>query len=236
MKIIPAIDLRNGNCVRLRQGNYALEQVYSSDPVALALQWQAAGAKALQLIDLDGARTGTVQNVQVITAIAAQLTIPIQVGGGIQSVETIEQLLSMGVSKVIIGTLALEDEQRLQQCITTYGDKIIVSLDSKDGQLLKRGWLKDSGKQLLATAQRLEQVGVQSFIYTDILKDGTLTQPNYVGISELRAAVSVPITIAGGVSSVTDIKRLSAVGVAGVIVGRALLEGRLTIEEANNVG
>lgn len=235
MLIIPAIDLRDGKYVRLKQGNYALETIYGSDPVAIAQNWQAAGAKALHVVDLDGAKTGQLVNLEAIAKIITVLNIPVQVGGGVQSVTELEQLFSLGASKVIIGTLALEDEEQLVKLLSKYGEKIIVSLDSKNGQLAKRGWSEDSGQDLLDTAIKLEKLGVKSFIYTDVLKDGTLSQPNYAGIKSLLSVLSVPLTIAGGVSCLADIRKLVALKVAGVIIGKALLEGRINIKEANNV-
>lgn len=235
MLIIPAIDLRDGKYVRLKQGNYALETIYGLDPVEIAKNWQAAGAKALHVVDLDGAKTGQLVNLKAIEKIITALNIPVQVGGGVQSVAELEQLLSLGASKVIIGTLALEDEEQLRELLANYGEKIIVSLDSKNGQLAKRGWLENSGQDLLETAIKLENLGVESFIYTDILKDGTLSQPNYEGIKNLLSVLSVSLTIAGGVSCLKDIKKLADLKVAGVIIGKALLEGRINIKEANDV-
>lgn len=235
MLIIPAIDLRDGKYVRLKQGNYALETIYGSDPVAIAKNWQTAGAKALHVVDLDGAKTGQLANLEAIKKIITALNIPVQVGGGVQSVTELKQLLSLGVSKVIIGTLALEDEEQLVKLLASYGEKIIVSLDSKNGQLAKRGWLENSGQELLETAVKLEKLGVKSFIYTDVLKDGTLSQPNYEGIKSLLSILSVPLTIAGGVSCLADIRKLAALKAAGVIIGKALLEGRINLKEANNV-
>ena len=235
MLIIPAIDLRDGKYVRLKQGNYALETIYGSDPVEISKKWQAAGAKALHVVDLDGAKTGQLVNLKAIEKIITALNIPVQVGGGVQSVAELEQLLSLGASKVIIGTLALEDEGQLRELLTSYGEKIIVSLDSKNGQLAKRGWLENSGQDLLETAIKLEKLGVKSFIYTDVLKDGTLSQPNYEGIKSLLSVLSVPLTIAGGVSCLADLRKLASLKVAGVIIGKALLEGRINIKEANNV-
>lgn len=235
MLIIPAIDLRDGKYVRLKQGNYALETIYGSDPAAIAKKWQTAGAKALHVVDLDGAKTGQLVNLKAIKKIITALNIPVQVGGGVQSVIELEQLLSLGASKVIIGTLALEDEEQLVKLLANYSEKIIVSLDSKNGQLAKRGWLENSGQDLMQTAQKLEKLGVKSFIYTDVLKDGTLSQPNYEGIKSLLSVLSVPLTIAGGVSCLADIRKLAALKVAGVIIGKALLEGRINLKEANNV-
>lgn len=235
MIIIPAIDIRNGKCVRLRQGNYSDETIYGEDPVVMAQKWQAEGAQALHIVDLDGARNGQLTNFEIVEKITQIANVPVQVGGGIQSEETIKKLLSIGVSKVIIGTLALEDEVLLKELLSPYADQIIVSLDSKNGVLAKRGWLEATDNSLIATAQKLEKLGVKTFIYTDVLKDGTLNQPNYEGIQELLNAVEVPLIVAGGISSILDIGQLKLMKVAGVIVGKALYEGRINIKEANNV-
>lgn len=234
MLIIPAIDIRNGKCVRLRQGNYAEETIYGDDLVVMAQKWQAEGARALHIVDLDGAKSGQLTNLAVIEKITQIAKVPVQVGGGVQSAEAIQKLLSIGVSKVIIGTLALEDETLLKELLSPYADQIIVSLDSKNGVLTKRGWVEATNNNLITTAQNLEKLGVKSFIYTDVLKDGTLTQPNYEGIQELLNAVGASLIVAGGISSVADIKQLKLMKVSGVIIGKALYEGKINIKEANN--
>jgi phosphoribosylformimino-5-aminoimidazole carboxamide ribotide isomerase len=235
MIIIPAIDIRNGKCVRLTQGNYSNEIIYGDDPVDMALKWQTEGARALHIVDLDGARSGQLTNFKIIEKITRIVKVPVQIGGGIQSAEAIQKLLSIGVSKVIIGTLALGDEVLLKKLLSSYADQIIVSLDSKNGLLAKRGWLESTDNNLITTAQKLEKLGVKSFIYTDVLKDGTLTQPNYEGIQELLNAIDVPLIAAGGISSIADIEQLKGMKVAGVIIGKALYEVRINIKEANNV-
>ncbi len=235
MIIIPAIDIRDGKYVRLKQGNYALETIYGQDPVEIAKQWQTAGARALHIVDLDGAKTGQLVNLRVIKKIISNLNIPVQVGGGIQTASDIKQLISIGANKVIIGTLALDNEKQLKELLNIYAESIIVSLDSKNGQLAKRGWLKNSGKNVLKTALKLESLGVKSFIFTDILKDGTLSQPNYEGIKSLLSVLNTPLIVAGGISSITDIEKLKSLKVAGVIIGKAILEKKINIEEANSV-
>ncbi len=235
MLIIPAIDIRNGKCVRLKQGNFSEETVYSDDPTIMAQKWTLAGAKALHIVDLDGAKSGAVENFEAVQKIMVKVTVPVQVGGGIQTLKTIEQLLSIGVSKVIIGTLAIENEDLLKQILSLYAEEVIVSLDSKNGKLAKRGWQEETSEDLMKTAQRLEQLGVKKFIYTNVLKDGTLTQPDYEGISKLLEIVKAPLIVAGGVSSITDIKKLKTMNVAGVIIGKAIYEGRIDLQEANNV-
>ncbi len=235
MLVIPAIDIRAGNCVRLQQGDYALETIYGQDPVAMALRLQTAGARALHIVDLDGAKVGRSINLVIIKKIITAVTIPVQVGGGIQSLASVEKLLKIGDTKVIIGTVALENESLIKQMLDKYGDRIIVSLDSKNGKLAKRGWLENSDQDLLETAIQLEKWGVKTFIYTDVSRDGTLTQPNFEEVKKLQSLLSVPLIVAGGVSSKADVIALSVLKVAGVIIGKAVLEGKISIQEVNNV-
>ena len=235
MIIIPAIDIRNGKCVRLKQGNFAEETIYGEDPVSMAQKWESEGAKTLHIVDLDGAKSGQLANYDVIERIVSSVSIPIQVGGGIQSEEIAAKVLAAGVKRIIIGTLALEDESIVKRLVNQYSEQIIVSLDSKNGKLAKKGWLEDTSMDLLETAQMLERLGVQQFVYTNVLKDGTLTQPDYQGIGTLLKSVKTPPIVAGGVSSIADIKKLKKMGVEGVIVGKALYEGKVDLKEANNV-
>lgn len=235
MIIIPAIDIRNGKCVRLKQGNFADETIYGEDPVVMAQKWESEGAKMLHIVDLDGAKSGQLANYDVIKRIVSGVSIPIQVGGGIQSEEIAAKVLAVGVKRIIIGTLALENESTLKRLIYQYSEQIIVSLDSKNGKLAKKGWLEDTTMDLVETAQALERLGVKQFIYTNVLKDGTLTQPDYRGIGTLFKSVKTPLIVAGGISSVADIKKLKKMGVEAVIVGKALYEGKVDLKEANNV-
>jgi len=235
MLIIPAIDIRNGKCIRLRQGSFDQETIYADDPIAAARKWQLQGAKALHLVDLDGAKSGQLTNLSIIKKITEKINLPIQVGGGIQSEEIIKELLSVGVKKVIIGTLALEKEDILAKLLSNYRDQIIVSLDSRNGKLTKRGWLNETEIDLFGAARKLEKMGVKQFIYTDVTKDGTLDQPNFEVVESLLKVTNVSLTIAGGVSSVFDLKRLKALNISGVIIGKALYENKISLEEANNV-
>ena len=235
MIVIPAIDIRNGNCVRLRQGNFSDETVYSEDPVAVAKSWESKGAKILQIIDLDGAKIGKPVNIKIVKQIAASVRIPIQLGGGIQSREVIENMLAAGVKRIILSTLALENEMVLKSVIDQYSEKIIVSLDTRNRKLAKRGWLENTELDYVETAKKLEQLGVRRFIYTNVLKDGTLTKPDLISIKSLLESIKVPVIVAGGVSSVEDIVKLKKMGVEGVIIGKAFYERKITIMEANNV-
>ncbi len=235
MLIIPAIDIKNGKCVRLTQGNFESEKVYSEDPVAQALRWEEQGAQMLHVVDLDGAKNGVLENLKTIKKIAEQVSIPIQVGGGIRNIESVEALLSFGVFRVILGTIALDNKDELKNILKKYALQVAVALDTKNGKLMKQGWLEESDKSSVKTALKLEELGVQRFIYTDVVKDGTLTEPNYKEIVNLAKNVLVPIIASGGLSNISNIKQLRSIGIEGVIIGKALYEGKVDLKEAINV-
>lgn len=235
MIVIPAIDIRNGQCVRLQQGNFSDETVYGEDPVVMAQKWKAQGAKRLHVVDLDGAKNGQPTNLNIVRQIVAKVGIPVQAGGGMQSEKSAIEVLSTGVDRIIIGTLALENELALKRLVEKYPEQIIVSLDAKNGKLAKKGWVENTDMDLIQTAQKLEKLGVEQFIYTNVLKDGTLSSPDYPGIELLQKSVDIPIIVAGGISTVADIKRLENMGVEGVIVGKALYEGKIDLKEVANV-
>lgn len=236
MLIIPAIDIKNGKCVRLTQGDFAKQIVYSNDPVAMAKKWQSEGAKMLHVVDLDGAKNGKPVNITIIKKIAKAVEIPIQVGGGIRNEKIIKNLLTADVSKVVLGTIALENEILVKTLLKKYPAQILIALDTKNGKLVKRGWLKTSSKSYLNFALTLEKLGVQYFIYTNVVSDGTLTQPDYQEIEVLLKKIKAPIIVGGGVSSIADIKKLKLFGAEGVIIGKALYEGKINLKEAINAG
>ncbi len=235
MQIIPAIDIKNGKCVRLVQGNFAEEKIYSDDPVAIAKQWEQQGAQMLHVVDLDGAKNGTASNFEVIQNIVQSITIPIQVGGGIRNKKSVEKLLTNGVARVILGTIALEDEDELKNILQDFGTNVAIALDTKNGKLMKQGWIKEDNANTITTAVKLERLGVKRFIYTDVVKDGTMTEPNFVEIENLKNAVAVPIIVGGGISNVEQIEKLKTMGVEGIIIGKALYENKITFKEALNV-
>lgn len=235
MLIIPAIDIRQGKCVRLTQGNFESEKVYSEDPVAQALRWQEQGAQLLHIVDLDGAKNGNLDNFEVIKKIAQEVKIPLQVGGGIRNKEAVAELLAAGVSRVILGTVALEDDEGLRGILQDYASQVAVALDTKNGKLMKQGWFEDSDKSCITTALKREELGVKRFIYTDVVRDGTLTEPNYKEVANLTKNILVPIIASGGVSSISNIKQLKSIGIEGVIIGKALYEGEVDFKEAINV-
>ncbi len=236
MLIIPAIDIRNGKCVRLTQGDFDSEKIYCIDPVTIAKQWEEQGAAMIHVVDLDGAKNGTLINLEVIKSIVQSVNIPIQVGGGIRNKETVKALLSIGVSRVVLGTVALEDREELKDILKDFALQVAVALDTKNGKLMKQGWIKNTDKSTVITALELERLGVQKFIYTDVVKDGTLTEPNYKEIANLIKNIIVPVIISGGISTIASIKQLKSLEIEGVILGKALYENKLTLKEAINVG
>ncbi|HMV38741.1 MAG TPA: 1-(5-phosphoribosyl)-5-[(5-phosphoribosylamino)methylideneamino]imidazole-4-carboxamide isomerase [Plasticicumulans sp.] len=236
MLLIPAIDLKDGKCVRLRQGRMEDSTVFSDDPVAMAGRWVQAGAQRLHLVDLNGAFAGRPQNAEVVRRIAdAFPNLPIQVGGGIRSEETVETYLNAGVRYVIIGTKAVQEPHFVSDLCMTFPGHVIVGLDARDGKVAVDGWSKLSKHDVIDIAQRFERDGVEAIVYTDIGRDGMMQGVNVEATVRLAQAVSIPVIASGGVTNLDDIKALCAVegeGVAGTILGRALYEGTLDLAEA----
>ncbi|MBW4613010.1 MAG: 1-(5-phosphoribosyl)-5-[(5-phosphoribosylamino)methylideneamino]imidazole-4-carboxamide isomerase [Desmonostoc vinosum HA7617-LM4] len=235
MDVIPAIDLLEGRCVRLYQGDYERSQVFSENPVDVARQWVEQGATRLHLVDLDGAKAGKVVNLKAIEAIASAVSVPIEVGGGLRDRASVEQVFNLGVQWAILGTVAVEQPQLVQELCQEYPEQIIIGIDARNGLVATRGWLETS--QVLATqlAIHMQSLGAIAIIYTDIQRDGTLTGPNLEALRSLCSAISIPVIASGGVSSVTDLLSLLALepqGVTGVIVGRALYTGDISLKEA----
>ncbi len=236
MLVIPAIDIRAGKCVRLTQGNFAKEIIYGDDPAAMAKKWEKEGAQMLHVVDLDGAKNGKPVNIVIIKKIAKAVKIPIQVGGGIRNEQTIKNLLTAGVSKVVLGTIVLENETLVKTLLKKYPIQILIALDTKNGMLVKKGWLENTNQNLVKTTRLFESLGVKQFIYTNVARDGTLTQPDYGEIEILLKKIKTPIIVSGGISSIADINRLKTMGAEGVIIGKALYEGRINLKEAINAG
>jgi phosphoribosylformimino-5-aminoimidazole carboxamide ribotide isomerase len=232
MEIIPAIDLRNGKCVRLFQGDYGQETIFSDAPVSVALRWQSEGARRLHIVDLDGAAKGEPSNLEAIEDIIAAIDIPVQVGGGIRSIETIEQLYATGVERAILGTVAVEKPALVKEACQKFSDRIIISIDARDRWVATRGWLQKSTVTASELASRMIELGVMRFIYTDISRDGTLTSPNFEAIAELLSQVNVPVIAAGGISSVQHLTKLAELRVEGAIVGKAMYTGDIKLGEA----
>jgi len=235
MDVIPAIDLLNGKCVRLYQGDYDRAEVFNEDPVAMAQQWADEGATRLHLVDLDGAKAGHPVNLEAIAAIVRALDIPVQVGGGLRDRQSVADLLSTGVDRAILGTVAVKNPELVAQLCSEFPQQIIVGIDARNGRVATQGWLETS--EVLATelAERMAKLGAAAIIYTDIHRDGTLQGPNLEALRELASVVSIPIIASGGVSSVTDLLSLLSLesqGVTGAIVGRALYTGDVSLKEA----
>lgn len=235
MDVIPAIDLLEGRCVRLYQGDYQQSQVFDDDPVAVAQRWSDQGATRLHLVDLDGAKAGQPVNTDVIERILQTVNLPVQVGGGLRDRASIAQLLAIGVQQVILGTIAVEQPALVESVAQEFPGSIIVGIDARNGKVATRGWLENSAIDAIDLAQRMEQLGVAALIYTDIHRDGTLQGPNQDALRAMAAAVSIPLIASGGISSLRDLLGLLALtplGVTGAIVGRALYTNEFSLEEA----
>ncbi|WP_126594235.1 1-(5-phosphoribosyl)-5-[(5-phosphoribosylamino)methylideneamino]imidazole-4-carboxamide isomerase [Dictyobacter aurantiacus] len=232
MIILPAIDIKDGRCVRLFQGDYAQVTTYDTDPVQVALRWQEAGASWLHLVDLDGAKEGYPVNAELIKRIRAVTTMHIEVGGGMRTPAQIEQVLGLGVDRVILGTVAITNRDLLRQAVERWGERIVVGLDARDGLVAISGWLETSQVAAVDLARELEALGVQRFVYTDIARDGALTGPNLKALNEMRQAVTSALIASGGVSSLADLRALSHSGVEGTIVGKAIYTGAVDLAAA----
>ncbi len=232
MILYPAIDIINGKCVRLQQGSYDDVTVFGDNPVEIAMKWQEQGAQYLHVVDLDGARSGNSENAGVIKQIATKLTIPVQLGGGIRSLDAIEKILSYGVSRVILGTSAVNNQEMLKEALKEFKDKIVVGIDAKDGMVAIHGWEQTSDFTAIEFARKVEQLGTKTIIYTDISRDGMLKGPNLTAMSEMAKAVNISVIASGGVSCLKDITDLKATGVTGAIVGKALYTGNIDLKEA----
>ncbi|MBI2305240.1 MAG: 1-(5-phosphoribosyl)-5-[(5-phosphoribosylamino)methylideneamino]imidazole-4-carboxamide isomerase [Chloroflexi bacterium] len=235
MEVIPAIDLRGGRCVRLYQGDYARETVFSSDPVAVARRWEEMGASRLHMVDLDGAALGEVQHYQVIQHIVQAVGLAVQVGGGVRSLESIEELVGIGVGRVVLGTAAVENPELVQRACSRFGEAIVVAVDARDGYVATRGWLKKEGLTAAQVVEQMGSLGARRFLYTDIGRDGTLAGPNLEALKELVNVTPYPIIASGGVASLADLERLRETGVEAAIVGRALYTGALDLRQAVQV-
>ena len=235
MEIIPAIDLLEGNCVRLSQGDYNKVTKFGNDPVAQALSWQQQGASRLHLVDLDGAKTGLPVNDESIKAITSAVDIPIQIGGGIRTAERANALIEYGVDRVILGTIAIEEPGVVIDLAERHPGKIIVGVDAKEGKVATRGWINQSNTLAVDLVKTFSNSGIAGIISTDISTDGTLEGPNLQAMKEIATESSVPVIASGGVGSISDLLsllQLERYGVTGVIVGRALYDGSIDLSEA----
>ncbi len=233
MQIWPAIDLLGGKCVRLQQGDYQRETVFSDDPVDMAMRWKAAGTRYLHLVDLDGARDGSQVNGAVIARIVQETGLVCQVGGGVRDEATIERLLSTGLQRVIVGTRALREPEWFASMADRYPSQLVLGIDARNGLVATHGWLETSTTSAVGLAQQIEKLtkNTAAMVYTDIAKDGMLAGPNFEQLREMQLAVTIPVVASGGVTSLADIRRLMEMDTAAAIIGRALYEGQLALEE-----
>ena len=237
MNIIPAIDLRLGRVVRLAQGMVDRETVYSNDPVKMAKKWDAYGVGLIHIVDLDGAIEGELKNFEIVKKIAKSVKAKVELGGGIRNIETIDKVLSAGIENVCVGTRAL-DRDFLKLAGARFGKRMVVSIDAKNGYIYSKGWVENTGVRALDLAKEIEDYGVTTIDYTDISRDGMLEGPNITSLKEIIAATNLNVVAAGGVSTIDDIKRLSALAeprLVGAILGKALYEGRIELDEAMSV-
>ena len=232
MIIIPAIDIIDGKPVRLYQGDYNKKEIVAEDILETAKKFESLGAEYIHLVDLDGAKKGELVNGEVIIKVANSVNVPVEVGGGIRTFETIKYLIDNGVSRVILGTSAMEDEELVKKDIAAYKDKIAVGIDCKDGYACGRGWLEKSSLYYIDFAKKLKELGVETVIVTDISKDGTLEGPNVEMLKKLKEEVDINITASGGIRDIKNIKDLNDMDIYGAITGKAIYAETLSLEEA----
>lgn len=232
MLILPAIDIKDGRCVRLYQGDYAQVTTYDADPVQVALRWQEAGATWLHIVDLDGAAQGYPVNDDLIGLIKKATNLHIEVGGGMRSLDHVERMLDLDIDRVVLGTIAITDRALLEETLARYRASIVVGLDARNGQIAISGWRETSQIRAVDLARELSALGVQRFVYTDIARDGALNGPNFAALAEMRQAVSSALIASGGVSSLADLHALAQSGVEGAIVGKAIYTGDVDLAVA----
>lgn len=236
MLVIPAIDLRNGKCVRLVEGKIENETIYSDNPAAMAGKWEGLGAKFLHLVDLDGAFAGKPKNSEAVKSILGTISIPAELGGGIRDIDTISMYLDMGINRVILGTAAIANPKLVEEaCARFGGERVVLGVDAKNGMVAIHGWDSTVTKTAVDLANEMKQLGIVRIIYTDISRDGTLTGPNLESTREIAVKTGLKVIASGGISNLDDIiavKTLETYGVDSVITGKALYDGRLNLEEA----
>lgn len=235
MKIIPAIDIKGGRCVRLYQGRMDQETVYSENPLEVAKMWEEMGAGMLHIVDLDGAVTGTPVNFSIIEKMISALSIKVQVGGGIRNKESVEKYLEIGAARVIIGTAAADNIEFVWNISGFYTARIVISLDAKDGMAAVKGWTEITEIDAIDLAKKFEGIGIGAIVFTDISRDGTLTGPNLKSIERFASSVRIPVIASGGVSGMGDIRALCKLGIEGIIIGKALYSGAVDLREAIKV-
>ena len=232
MILFPAIDVLDGKCVRLIQGDYDKEVIYSDSPVEMAKFWETEGAEFIHIVDLNGAKSGLSVNLSVIQHIAESVSIPVQVGGGIRSVKTIEDYLNKSVNRVILGTAAIQDPEFLKEAVDAFQEKIVVSVDAREGFVATEGWTDTSSTKATDLIDHLEKIGVQTIVYTDIAKDGMLAGPNLIEQKQINEHTQMKVIASGGVTTIEDIQNLAYLNMYGAIIGKALYDERLDFKDA----
>ena len=232
MEVIPAIDLKGGRCVRLLQGDFDKETVFSTDPGAVARGWEQAGALRIHVVDLEGAASGRPENAEAVARILESVDIPVQLGGGIRNMETLEGWLDKGVQRVVLGTAAVEDPDFLQEALRRFGESVVVGIDARDGRVAASGWKRTTEVDAIELIERMKGFGARRIIYTDISRDGMLSGPNLESVRQVVSSTKVPVIASGGVSTIEHLKSLRELGVEGAIVGRALYTGDVNLREA----
>jgi phosphoribosylformimino-5-aminoimidazole carboxamide ribotide isomerase len=233
MDIIPAIDLKGGRCVRLYQGDFDKVTVFSDDPAEIARRWEGEGARRIHVVDLDGAKGGRRINLEALTNILSAVHVPVQSSGGIRTYEDAQQALDMGVDRVVLGTVAVEESDLVAKLCQDFGrEKLIVSADARDGKVTTWGWVESTQLEATVFLNEMASLGVERFVYTDIARDGTLTEPNFAAVQRLVEETGKKIIAAGGISSVEHLVRLAEAGVEGAIIGRAIYTGDLDLKQA----
>ena len=218
--------------MRLFQGDYAQETVYSDNPVAVALKWQSMGAPRLHIVDLDGAVAGEMVNFNLISQITRSAVVPVQLGGGIRNIESIRKLLKAGVDRVVLGTAAVENPALVREACRNFSESIIVSLDARDGKVAVKGWQEETDLPVIDFARQMMALGVKHFVFTDISRDGTLTEPNFTALYDLIKAVKAPVTASGGIANLSHLKILKLLGASGAILGKSLYTGAINLKQA----
>lgn len=236
MRIYPAIDIKDGKCVRLLRGNFNDMTIYGDNPEEMARKWESLGGEYIHVVDLDGALKGHGVNAEAIKAICKAVSVPVQTGGGIRTIADIESKLERGISRVIIGTKAVSDSEFVKDAIRRYGEKIVIGIDAKDGMVAIEGWEKTSEFTAVEFGKRMVDIGVKTIIYTDIATDGTLMGPNVSAMAEMVKSTGADIIASGGIGNIEHIKSLVRTGVEGVITGRALYTGNIELPEAIKAG
>ena len=233
MEVIPAIDIRQGRCVRLYQGDYKQETIYFENPLEAVRHWEHQGATRLHIVDLDGSRDGVPMNLDLISSIANSVCVPVQVGGGIRSIENAKLFLESGVQRLVVGTVAVENPGLVEEMCMKWGpEKVVVALDSRDGKVAVKGWMEGTQVDALDLAQQMAALGIQRFLYTDISRDGTMTRPNFEAVHRMVEHTGLAVQASGGVSSLDDIRALGLTGAEGVVVGSCLYRGTVDLVEA----